>query len=211
MVYDLPASGKRLVQRARGYVATVKSGVVVREQDEPTGERPGRLFARAAGGTGVLAIAGVQVWTRRHVSSGDADACGCEVVGFGSALCLSRSPLIALHDAGRRSGPMVNSGHGSDRRTGRTKDDLGCGPSDHRCRSHRYRRAQRAFNRGHHPGGGASDGAHLPLHLERVRRARERAAVAPSVAAGLFGRPRRGARGHLRVSSRMAVGAHRSR
>ena len=44
MVYDLPASGKRLVQRARGYVATVKSGVVVREQDEPTGERPGRLL-----------------------------------------------------------------------------------------------------------------------------------------------------------------------
>ena len=26
MVYDLPASGKRLVQRARGYVATIKSG-----------------------------------------------------------------------------------------------------------------------------------------------------------------------------------------
>ena len=44
MVYDLPASGKRLVQRARGYVATVKSGVVVREHDEATGERPGRLL-----------------------------------------------------------------------------------------------------------------------------------------------------------------------
>ena len=44
MVYDLPAAGKRLVQRARGYVATVKSGVVVREHDEPTGERPGRLL-----------------------------------------------------------------------------------------------------------------------------------------------------------------------
>jgi N-acyl-D-aspartate/D-glutamate deacylase len=44
MVYDLPASGKRLVQRARGYAATVKSGVVVREQDEATGERPGRLL-----------------------------------------------------------------------------------------------------------------------------------------------------------------------
>ena len=44
MVYDLPASGKRLVQRARGYAATVKSGVVVREHDEATGERPGRLL-----------------------------------------------------------------------------------------------------------------------------------------------------------------------
>ena len=44
MVYDLPASGKRLVQRARGYVATVKAGTVVREHDEATGERPGRLL-----------------------------------------------------------------------------------------------------------------------------------------------------------------------
>ena len=44
MVYDLPAAGKRLVQRARGYVATVKSGIVVREQDESTGELPGRLL-----------------------------------------------------------------------------------------------------------------------------------------------------------------------
>jgi N-acyl-D-amino-acid deacylase len=44
MVYDLPANGKRLIQRARGYVATVKSGVVVREHDESTGELPGRLL-----------------------------------------------------------------------------------------------------------------------------------------------------------------------
>jgi N-acyl-D-aspartate/D-glutamate deacylase len=44
MVYDLPASGKRLVQRARGYRATVKSGAVVREHDESTGELPGRLL-----------------------------------------------------------------------------------------------------------------------------------------------------------------------
>ena len=44
MVYDLPAAGKRLVQRARGYAATIKSGVVVREGDEATGERPGRLL-----------------------------------------------------------------------------------------------------------------------------------------------------------------------
>jgi N-acyl-D-aspartate/D-glutamate deacylase len=43
MVHDLPAGGRRLVQRATGYVATVKRGVVVREHDEPTGQRPGRL------------------------------------------------------------------------------------------------------------------------------------------------------------------------
>jgi N-acyl-D-aspartate/D-glutamate deacylase len=43
MAYDLPAGGKRLIQRATGYGATVKSGVVVREDDEPTGERPGGL------------------------------------------------------------------------------------------------------------------------------------------------------------------------
>ena len=44
MVWDLPAGGKRLIQRARGYVATVKSGVAVRVNDESTGERPGRLL-----------------------------------------------------------------------------------------------------------------------------------------------------------------------
>jgi N-acyl-D-amino-acid deacylase len=44
MVYDLPAEGKRLIQRGHGYVATVKSGVVVREHDEATGARPGRLL-----------------------------------------------------------------------------------------------------------------------------------------------------------------------
>ncbi len=44
MVYDLPASGKRLIQRASGYLATVKSGAVVREHDQSTGERPGTLL-----------------------------------------------------------------------------------------------------------------------------------------------------------------------
>ena len=44
MVYDLPAGGRRLIQRASGYVATVKRGVVVRENDEATGETPGRLI-----------------------------------------------------------------------------------------------------------------------------------------------------------------------
>jgi N-acyl-D-amino-acid deacylase len=44
MAYDLPAGGKRLIQRAKGYVATVKSGAVVREHDQATGERPGGVL-----------------------------------------------------------------------------------------------------------------------------------------------------------------------
>jgi N-acyl-D-aspartate/D-glutamate deacylase len=44
MVYDLPAQGKRLIQRAHGYLATIKSGAVVREHDEATGERTGTLL-----------------------------------------------------------------------------------------------------------------------------------------------------------------------
>jgi N-acyl-D-aspartate/D-glutamate deacylase len=44
MVHDLPAGGKRLVQSATGYAATIKSGAVVREHDQPTGARSGRLL-----------------------------------------------------------------------------------------------------------------------------------------------------------------------
>jgi N-acyl-D-aspartate/D-glutamate deacylase len=43
MVYDLPANGRRLVQRVRGYQATVKRGVVTYENGEATGMLPGRL------------------------------------------------------------------------------------------------------------------------------------------------------------------------
>jgi N-acyl-D-aspartate/D-glutamate deacylase len=43
LVWDLPGGGKRLVQRADGYVATIKTGVVTVEHDELTGARPGRL------------------------------------------------------------------------------------------------------------------------------------------------------------------------
>src|SRR4029453_17562058 len=52
MVYDLPAGGRRLVQRARGYVATIKRGVVVRDHDAATGERPGRLVRGAEAAAG---------------------------------------------------------------------------------------------------------------------------------------------------------------
>jgi N-acyl-D-aspartate/D-glutamate deacylase len=43
IAYDLPTGGKRLIQRARGYVATVCSGVVTFENGESTGELPGKL------------------------------------------------------------------------------------------------------------------------------------------------------------------------
>jgi len=43
MVFDLPAHGRRLVQRATGYRATVKRGAVVFEDGEATGVLPGRL------------------------------------------------------------------------------------------------------------------------------------------------------------------------
>ena len=41
--YDLPAGGRRLMQRAEGYVATIVSGVVVSENGIPTKALPGRL------------------------------------------------------------------------------------------------------------------------------------------------------------------------
>jgi N-acyl-D-aspartate/D-glutamate deacylase len=43
MVVDLPAGGRRLVQRADGYRTTIQSGVVTFEDGVPTGARPGRL------------------------------------------------------------------------------------------------------------------------------------------------------------------------
>jgi len=44
MIFDLPAGGKRFMQRARGYRATIVSGQVTMEHDEPTGALPGRLI-----------------------------------------------------------------------------------------------------------------------------------------------------------------------
>ncbi len=43
MVFDLPADGRRLIQKADGYRATVVSGVVTFEHGEATGELPGKL------------------------------------------------------------------------------------------------------------------------------------------------------------------------
>jgi N-acyl-D-aspartate/D-glutamate deacylase len=44
MVFDLPAAGRRLVQRAHGYRMTLQNGEVISENDEATGALPGRLI-----------------------------------------------------------------------------------------------------------------------------------------------------------------------
>lgn len=47
VVYDLPTGGRRLIQRAVGYEATIVSGVVVNRDGEATGALPGRLVRGA--------------------------------------------------------------------------------------------------------------------------------------------------------------------
>lgn len=44
VAFDLPAGGRRLVQRAEGYLATFVAGQAIMEQGEPTGAMPGRLL-----------------------------------------------------------------------------------------------------------------------------------------------------------------------
>ena len=44
LAFDLPAGGKRLLQKADGYVATVKSGVVTFRDGAWTGATPGGLI-----------------------------------------------------------------------------------------------------------------------------------------------------------------------
>ena len=43
LVHDLPAGGRRLLQKATGYVATIVAGEVTRREGVDTGARPGRL------------------------------------------------------------------------------------------------------------------------------------------------------------------------
>jgi N-acyl-D-aspartate/D-glutamate deacylase len=47
MRFDLPAGGKRLLQRVDGYVATIVSGRVIARDGTPTGALPGRLVRGA--------------------------------------------------------------------------------------------------------------------------------------------------------------------
>ncbi|WP_174275060.1 N-acyl-D-amino-acid deacylase family protein [Sphingomonas bacterium] len=44
VAFDLPKGSGRLLQRAKGYRATIVSGVVTRRNDTPTGAKPGRLI-----------------------------------------------------------------------------------------------------------------------------------------------------------------------
>ena len=43
LVYDLPASGKRLIQKASGYKATICNGEVIFDDGEPTEAMPCKL------------------------------------------------------------------------------------------------------------------------------------------------------------------------
>jgi N-acyl-D-aspartate/D-glutamate deacylase len=47
VAYDLPAGGRRLIQRAEGYAATIVAGEVTYRDGEPTGALPGRLLRGA--------------------------------------------------------------------------------------------------------------------------------------------------------------------
>ena len=47
VVYDYPAAGRRLIQRASGYTATLVSGERIVRDDCQTGARPGRLLRSA--------------------------------------------------------------------------------------------------------------------------------------------------------------------
>jgi N-acyl-D-aspartate/D-glutamate deacylase len=43
MIFDLPGGGRRLIQRATGYVMTIQHGEITFENGRATGARPGRL------------------------------------------------------------------------------------------------------------------------------------------------------------------------
>jgi len=47
VVYDLPSGGRRLIQRASGYEATIVAGQITYRNGEPTGVLPGRLLRGA--------------------------------------------------------------------------------------------------------------------------------------------------------------------
>ena len=48
MVFDLPADGRRFVQRVDGYAYTIVSGEVTYEGGQPTGAMPGKIVRRSA-------------------------------------------------------------------------------------------------------------------------------------------------------------------
>jgi N-acyl-D-aspartate/D-glutamate deacylase len=54
-VFDLPAGGRRLVQRATGYDMTIKAGEVIFKSGEHTGALPGKLVRRSDEGQSLSA------------------------------------------------------------------------------------------------------------------------------------------------------------
>ena len=56
VTYDLPAGGRRLMQRADGYTATIVKGAITYLNGTPTGHKPGRLV-RGAQAAPVQALA----------------------------------------------------------------------------------------------------------------------------------------------------------
>ena len=55
VAYDLPAGGRRLIQRADGYVATIVAGEITYRDGEPTGALPGRLLRGAQAAPSAMA------------------------------------------------------------------------------------------------------------------------------------------------------------
>jgi N-acyl-D-aspartate/D-glutamate deacylase len=55
VAYDLPAGGRRLIQRAQGYVATIVAGQVTYRDGEPTDALPGRLLRGAQASPAAMA------------------------------------------------------------------------------------------------------------------------------------------------------------
>jgi len=56
MAFDLPAGGKRLLQRATGYVATIVSGEITYRNGEATGALPGKLVRGPQAGPALRAL-----------------------------------------------------------------------------------------------------------------------------------------------------------
>ena len=57
ILHDLPAGGRRLMQRASGYTATIVAGQVIYRDGSPTGARPGRLVRGAQHAPGISRMA----------------------------------------------------------------------------------------------------------------------------------------------------------
>jgi N-acyl-D-aspartate/D-glutamate deacylase len=60
VTFDLPAGGRRLLQRASGYEATIVSGAVTYRRGEPTGNLPGRIVKGQRGPTAQARMAAAE-------------------------------------------------------------------------------------------------------------------------------------------------------